>query len=111
MLRESGRQQAAPLLLAGCAGIAQEQVAALAERAAAHVALDDPYAVARLRETGAQEQATALADRLPAAVCSACSSSREAARISSGSGASPTAAQPRHGPGKTWTDAAKFSHT
>ena len=109
MLRESGRQQAAPLLLAGCAGIAQEQVAALAERAAADVALDDPYAVARLRETGAQEQATAL-DRLPSAVRSACSSSREAARISSGSGASPTAAQPRHGPGKTWTDA-KFSHT
>jgi hypothetical protein len=39
--------------------------------AVAHVALDDPAAVAmllgRLREAGAQEQATALADRLPGA--------------------------------------------
>ena len=45
---------------------AQEQATALAERAAAHVSLDDPDAVARLlgslREAGAQEQATALAE-------------------------------------------------
>ena len=43
---------------------AQEQVTALADRAAAHVPLDDPGAVARLldslREAGAREQVTAL---------------------------------------------------
>jgi uncharacterized protein YidB (DUF937 family) len=51
---------------------AQEQVTALAGRAAAHVALDDPRGVAwlldRLREAGAQEQATALAGRAAAHV-------------------------------------------
>ena len=51
---------------------AQEQATALAERAAAHVALDDPGAVARLlgslREAGAEEQATALAERAAAHV-------------------------------------------
>ena len=45
---------------------AHEQATALADRAAAHVSLDDPDAVARLlgslREAGAQEQATALAE-------------------------------------------------
>ena len=50
---------------------AQDQAAALAERAAAHAALDDPGAVARLldslRAAGAQDQAAALADRLPGA--------------------------------------------
>ena len=50
---------------------AQDQATALAERAAAHVALDDPGAVAsllrELREAGAQDQATALEDRLPGA--------------------------------------------
>ena len=48
----------------------QDQVTALADRAAAHVALDDPGAVARLldslRAAGAQDQVTALA-RDPAA--------------------------------------------
>ena len=49
-----------------------EQATALADRAAAHVSLDDPAAVAWLlgvlREAGAQEQATALADRAAAHV-------------------------------------------
>ena len=49
---------------------AQEQVTALADRAAAHAALDHPGAVAslldRLREAGAQEQFTALANRAAA---------------------------------------------
>ena len=48
---------------------AQEQAAALADRAAAHVALDDPDAVARLldslREAGAEQQAAALLARDP----------------------------------------------
>ena len=51
---------------------AEEQVTALADRAAAHVPLDDPDAVARLldslREAGAEEQATALAERAAAHV-------------------------------------------
>ena len=51
---------------------AQEQATALADRAAAHVSLDNPDAVARLldslREAGAQEQATALAERAAAHV-------------------------------------------
>ena len=51
---------------------AQEQVTALASRAAAHVPLDDPDAVAdcwtACEEAGAQEQATALADRAAAHV-------------------------------------------
>ncbi len=51
---------------------ADEQAAALADRAAAHVALDDPADVAwlldRLREAGAQEQAAALAERAAAHV-------------------------------------------
>ena len=50
---------------------AEEQAAALAERAAAHVSLDDPGAVAwlldSLREAGAEEQAAALLRRDPAA--------------------------------------------
>ncbi|MFH8371847.1 hypothetical protein, partial [Streptomyces sp. NPDC018031] len=50
---------------------AEGQAAVLAERAAAHVALEDPDAVARLlgvlREAGAEEQAAVLAARLPAA--------------------------------------------
>ena len=50
---------------------AEEQATALAERAAAHVSLDNPYAVPRLldslREAGAQDQAAALAGRLPGA--------------------------------------------
>ena len=47
------------------------QAAALADRAAAHAAPDNPWAVATLldslREAGADEQAAALAARLPAA--------------------------------------------
>jgi hypothetical protein len=50
---------------------AREQAAALAERAATHAPLDDPYSVAMLldslRKAGAGEQAAALAARLPAA--------------------------------------------
>jgi uncharacterized transporter YbjL len=50
---------------------AQEQVDALAARAAAEAALDNPFAVARLlnalREVGAQEQVDALLTRNPAA--------------------------------------------
>ena len=50
---------------------ADEQAARLAGRAAAHAALDDPGAVARLldrlREAGADEQAAALLARDPAA--------------------------------------------
>ena len=50
---------------------AQEQATALADRAAAHIALDDPRGVASLlaslRKAGAQEQAITLADRLPGA--------------------------------------------
>ena len=51
---------------------AQDQATALLRRdPAAHVALDDPYAVASLlgslRAAGPQQQATALADRLPGA--------------------------------------------
>ena len=49
---------------------AHEQAAALADRAAAHAALDNPDAVAglldSLREAGAHEQAAALADRAAA---------------------------------------------
>jgi hypothetical protein len=49
---------------------AHEQITALADRAAAHVSVDDPDAVARLldslRAAGAHEQATALAERLSA---------------------------------------------
>ena len=49
---------------------AQDQVIALASRAAAHAALDDPGAVARLldslREAGAQDQVAALLHRNPA---------------------------------------------
>ncbi|MFJ3930191.1 hypothetical protein ACIPXU_08125, partial [Streptomyces sp. NPDC090029] len=49
---------------------AHEQARALAERAAAHAALDDPYAVAALlqgmRGAGAHEQARALAERAAA---------------------------------------------
>ena len=49
---------------------AKGQVAALADRAAAHVSLDSPGAVAwlldSLGEAAAHEQATALAERLPA---------------------------------------------
>ena len=50
---------------------AHEQVTALADRAAAHVSLDDPYDVAvlldGLRKAAAQEQVTALLRRDPAA--------------------------------------------
>ena len=51
---------------------AEQQAAALLRRdPAAHVCLDDPYAVARLldslREAGAEQQAAALVDRLPGA--------------------------------------------
>ena len=50
---------------------AHEQAAALADRAAAHAALDNPYGVASLlpslRQAGAHEQAAALVDRLPPA--------------------------------------------
>ena len=50
---------------------AQDQADALAGRAAAHVALDDPGAVARLlfrlQALGTQNQADALAGPLPAA--------------------------------------------
>ena len=49
---------------------ADEQARALADRAAAHVPLDDPAAAARLldslRELGADEQVTALLHRDPA---------------------------------------------
>ena len=65
---------------------AQDQVAALLRRdPAAHVSLGDPYAVprqlSRLRETGAEEQATALADRPPGQACSSSSASKRAAKI------------------------------
>jgi hypothetical protein len=40
-----------------------ELLPALAERAAAHVPLGDPAAVARLRKAGAEKQAAALAER------------------------------------------------
>jgi hypothetical protein len=50
---------------------AEQQAAALAERAAAHAALDNPYGVARLldslRKAGAEQQAAALLARDPAA--------------------------------------------
>jgi hypothetical protein len=50
---------------------AEQQAAALAERAAVHAALDDPYGVAALldslRRAGAEQQAAALAERLPEA--------------------------------------------
>jgi hypothetical protein len=50
---------------------ARQQAAALADRAAAHVAVDAPAAVAALLDTlrlaGARQQAAALAERLPAA--------------------------------------------
>jgi hypothetical protein len=53
------------------AGGAQEQAATLAGRAAAHIPLDNPDAVASLldslRAAGAQEQAAALTGRLPGA--------------------------------------------
>ena len=49
---------------------ADEQAAALADRAAAHAPLDDPRAVAALldslRRAGADQQAAALTVRLPA---------------------------------------------
>ena len=49
----------------------EQQAAALAERAAAHVSLDDPGGAAsllgRLREAGAEQQAAALLARDPAA--------------------------------------------
>jgi len=47
---------------------AEQQATALADRAAAHVPLDDPRAVAGLREAGGEQQATALADRAAALV-------------------------------------------
>ena len=50
---------------------AEQQVTALAGRAAAHVSLDSPGGVTRLldslRQAGAEQQATALAERLPGA--------------------------------------------
>lgn len=50
---------------------AHEQVTVLAERTAAHVAVNNPVAVTelheKLREVGALQQAMALAERLPAA--------------------------------------------
>lgn len=52
-------------------GGAHEQLTVLAERAAAHAALDDPGAVGwlltALRSVGAHEQGRALTERLPAA--------------------------------------------
>jgi hypothetical protein len=95
---------------------AQDQVTALLRRdPAAHVSLGDPYAVSRQlsswRETGAEEQATALADRLPGQACSSSSGSKRAAKISSGLAGRLTAAQPSHGDGKTWTDVARLGNT
>ena len=58
-----------PYVVAWLLGGREQATALLRRDPAAHVALDDPGAVARLldrlREAGAQEQATALADRLP----------------------------------------------
>ncbi|MEU8795682.1 hypothetical protein [Streptomyces sp. NPDC048643] len=52
-------------------GGAREQLTVLAERAAAHAAVDDPGAIdwllAALRNVGAHEQASVLTERLPAA--------------------------------------------
>jgi hypothetical protein len=67
--------KARPRLLDGLRGAgAQEQAAALADRAAARVPLDHPYAVAGLldglREAGAEQQAAALLRRDPAAAVS-----------------------------------------
>jgi hypothetical protein len=88
---------------------------ALAGRAAAHVLLDDLDAVTRLlralRAAGAEEQAAALAGRLPRLACSSSSASKRTARIGSGSAGRLMAAQPGHGAGKIWTDAAGFSNT
>ena len=67
----------------------------------------NPVGVARLldspREAGAEQQATALADRLPGQGCSSSSSSGQAARISTVSGERPMAARTHDGAGKTWT--------
>jgi hypothetical protein len=69
--------------------------------------LDDPAAVAglldSLREAGAQQQAAALAGRLPRPACSGSTSSRKASRIGSGSDGKQMAPRPRHGTGKAWT--------
>jgi hypothetical protein len=71
-LREAGTDQEIATLLGRPrqAGV-RAQAAALADRAAAHVPLDDPWGVAELldslREACAQAQAAALADRLPGA--------------------------------------------
>jgi hypothetical protein len=76
-------------------------------------ALDNPRPVARLldslREAGAQQQATALAERLRGQACSSSSVSKKAAKIGSGSAGRLTAAQPGHGDGKIWTDVAGLS--
>ncbi len=96
---------------------APEQAAALAERATAHVSLDDPAAVAwllhGLREDGAPEQAAALAERLPEAGMFELFHEQEGRqdRFRFGRKADGSPAQPSHGPGKIWTDAAGFSHT
>ena len=91
------------------------QAAALADRAAAHAPLDNPRGVAvlldSLREAGAEQQAAALAERLPGAGMFELCASKEASRIGSGSGGRLTAAQPGHGAGKIWTDAAGLSNT
>ena len=85
---------------------AQEQATALADRAAAHVSLDNPDAVARLlgslREAGAQEQATALADRLPAD--GEFDLFQRVNGTQSQFGREPDGDRPRLGTGPTWTD-------
>ena len=94
---------------------AHDQAAALAGRAAAHAALDDPHGVASLLDQPAgsgRARPGRRADRSAAApACSGSSSSSKATGISSVSGGRPTAARPRHGAGKTWTDLAGLSNT
>ena len=83
------------------------QAAALADRAAAHAAPDNPWAVATLldslREAGADELAAALPPGYRRRACSGSSSSNKAPQITSVSDGRPTAPRPRHGAGKTWT--------
>jgi hypothetical protein len=94
---------------------AEQQAAALAERAAAHAALNDPGGVAALlyslRRAGAPDQAAALATRLPGLACSNSSTSKRAPKIGSGLAERLTAAQPSHGNGKIWTDVAMLGNT
>ena len=63
---------------------------------ACRISLDNPFGVVMLleglREAGAEQQATALAEQLPGQACSGSSASKRTARIGSGSAGRLTAA-------------------